>query len=41
MAAAAYLYLNSIGTTAVSITIPQEGTSQAVNVLSNTNWTFE
>lgn len=41
MAGAAYLYLNSTGTTKVSITIPQEGTSQTVNVLSNTNWTFE
>lgn len=41
MAGAAYLYLNSTGTTAVSITIPQEGTSQTVSVLSNTNWTFE
>lgn len=41
MAGAAYLYLNSIGTTTASITIPQEGTSQTVNVLSNTNWTFE
>lgn len=41
MAGAAYLYLNSTGTTTVSITIPQEGTSKTVNVLSNTNWTFE
>lgn len=41
MAGAAYLYLNSIGTTTASITIPQGGTSQTVNVLSNTNWTFE
>ena len=41
MAGAAYLYLNSIGTTRASITIPQEGTSQTVNVLSNTDWTFE
>lgn len=41
MAGAAYLYLNSTGTTKASITIPQEGTSQTVNVLSNTNWTFE
>lgn len=40
MAGAAYLYLNSIGTTTASITIPQNGTSQTVNVLSNTNWTF-
>lgn len=40
-AGAAYLYLNSTGTTTVSITIPQEGTSQTVRVLSNTNWTFE
>lgn len=41
MAGAAYLYLNSTGTTKASITIPQNGTSQTVNVLSNTNWTFE
>lgn len=41
MAGAAYLYLNSIGTTRASITIPQEGTSQTVKVLSNTNWIFE
>lgn len=41
MAGAAYLYLNSIETTTASITIPQEGTSKTVNVLSNTNWTFE
>lgn len=41
MAGAAYLYLNSTGTTIASITIPQEGTSKTVNVLSNTNWTFE
>lgn len=41
MAGAAYLYLNLTGTTTASITIPQEGTSKTVNVLSNTNWTFE
>ena len=41
MAGAAYLYLNSTGTTTASITIPQEGTSQTVKVLSNTDWTFE
>lgn len=41
MAGAAYLYLNLTGTTTASITIPQNGTSQNVNVLSNTNWTFE
>ena len=41
MAGAAYLYLNSTGTTTASITIPQEGTLQTVNVLSNTDWTFE
>lgn len=40
-AGAAYLYLNSTGTTTASITIPQNGTSQTVNVLSNTDWTFE
>lgn len=41
MAGAAYLYLNLTGTTTASITIPQNGTSQTVNVLSNTDWTFE
>ena len=41
MAGAAYLYLNSTRTTTASITIPQNGTSQTVNVLSNTDWTFE
>jgi hypothetical protein len=41
VAGAAYLYLNSTGTTTASITIPQNGTSQTVNVLSNTDWTFE
>lgn len=41
MAGAAYLYLNLTGNTTASITIPQNGTSQTVNVLSNTNWTFE
>lgn len=41
MAGAAYLYLNSMGSTTASITIPQQGTSQTVSVLSNTNWTFE
>lgn len=41
MAGAAYLYLNSTGTTTASITIPQNGTPQTVNVLSNTDWTFE
>lgn len=41
MAGAAYLYLNSTGTTKASITIPQSGTSPTVKVLSNTNWTFE
>lgn len=41
MAGAAYLYLNSTGTTTASITIPQNGTSQTVSVLSNTDWTFE
>lgn len=41
MAGAAYLYLNSTGTTTASITIPQNGTSETVNVLSNTDWTFE
>ena len=34
-------HLNSTGTTTASITIPQNGTSQTVNVLSNTDWTFE
>lgn len=41
MAGRAYLYLNSTGTTTASITIPQNGTSQTINVLSNTDWTFE
>ena len=41
MAGAAYLYLNLTGNTTASITIPQNGTSQTVNVLSNTSWTFE
>lgn len=40
-AGAPYLYLNSTGTTKVSITIPQDGTQQTVNVLSNASWTFE
>lgn len=40
-AGAAYMYLNSTGTTTASITIPQEGTSQSIMVLSNTDWTFE
>lgn len=40
-AGAAYLYLNSTGTTTVPITIPQNGTPQTVSVLSNTDWTFE
>lgn len=41
MAGTPYLYLNLTGTTTASITIPQEGTSQTVKVLSNTDWTFE
>ena len=36
-----YLYLNSQGTTEVTITIPAGGGAQTLKVLSNDEWTFE
>lgn len=36
-----YLYLNSQGTTTVTITIPAGGGAQTLKVLSNDEWTFE
>lgn len=36
-----YLYLNSQGTTTVTVTIPAGGGAQTLNVLSNDTWTFE
>lgn len=36
-----YLYLNSQGTTTVTITIPAGGGAQTLEVLSNDKWTFE
>lgn len=36
-----YLYLNSQGTTTVTVTIPKGGGEQTLNVLSNDEWTFE
>lgn len=36
-----YLYLNSQGTTTVTITIPKGGGEQTLDVLSNDEWTFE
>lgn len=36
-----YLYLNSQGTTTVTITIPAGGGAQTLKVLSNDKWTFE
>ena len=36
-----YLYLNSQGTTTATITIPAGGGTQAFEVLSNDEWTFE
>lgn len=36
-----YLYLNSQGTTTATVTIPNGGGEQTVNVLSNDEWTFE
>lgn len=36
-----YLYLNSQGTTTVTITIPAGGGAQTLDVLSNDQWTFE
>lgn len=36
-----YLYLNSQGTTTVTVTIPRNGGEQTLSVLSNDEWTFE
>lgn len=36
-----YLYLNSQGTTTVTVTIPKGGGEQTLKVLSNDEWTFE
>lgn len=36
-----YLYLNSQGTTTVTVTIPKGGGEQILNILSNDKWTFE
>lgn len=36
-----YLYLNSQGTTTVTVTIPKGGGEQTLSVLSNDTWTFE
>lgn len=36
-----YLYLNTSGTTDITITIDNLGTPQTFNVLSNTTWVFE
>lgn len=36
-----YLYLNSQGTTTVTVTIPKGGGEQTLSVLSNDEWTFE
>lgn len=36
-----YLYLNSQGTTTVTVTIPKGGGAQTLKVLSNDEWTFE
>lgn len=36
-----YLYLNSKGTTTVTVTIPKSGGEQTLSVLSNDSWTFE
>ena len=36
-----YLYLNSQGTTTVTVTIPKGGGEQTLNVMSNDEWTFE
>lgn len=36
-----YLYLNSPGTTTVTVTIPKGGGKQTLDVLSNDEWTFE
>ena len=36
-----YLYLHSKGTTTATVIIPKGGDEQALNVLSNDEWTFE
>lgn len=36
-----YLYLNSQGTTAATVTIPKGGGEQTLKILSNDEWTFE
>lgn len=36
-----YLYLNSPGTTAATVTIPKGGGEQTLSILSNDEWTFE
>lgn len=36
-----YLYLNSKGTTTVTVTIPKGGGEQTLSILSNDRWTFE
>lgn len=36
-----YLYLNSQGTTAATVTIPKGGGQQTLDILSNDTWTFE
>lgn len=36
-----YLYLNSQGTTTVTVIIPKDGGEQTLEVLSNDKWTFE
>lgn len=36
-----YLYLNSQGTTTVTVTIPKAGGERTLGVLSNDEWTFE
>lgn len=36
-----YLYLNSQGTTTVTVTIPKGGGEQTLKILSNDEWTFE
>lgn len=36
-----YLYLNSKGTTAATVTIPKNGGEKTLTVLSNDTWTFE
>lgn len=36
-----YLYLNTLGTTTATVTIPKGGGEQILKVLSNDDWTFE